>query len=242
MGYQTLRNKKHVFCETPVSYRIDEADEILSISKQYQKNVFVDLFYKFSTPHHTTINKIRNLELGEVKSFHSYNKTAPNWGNLGLQKNVSDFHIHNFDFLLEILGMPESAVSNGIDYGDQSIVITTLNYKDKFAVVESYTNLPIDSPFYVGFEVNCERGSIKFDAEYGINTREEFVIYFCDGTKEVFNLQMKDDYEQVILHIMDCLENNKKSEFLDIESAIQVIKIKDTVFKSLEAKKSIQIG
>ncbi len=233
---KALRNKKHVFCETPLSYRMDEAEEIRSISEEYQRNVFVDLFYKFSTPHHITINKIKNLELGEVRSFHSYNKTAPNWGNLGLQKNVSDFHIHNFDFLMEILGMPEAAVSNGIDFGDQSIVITTLNYKNKFGVIESYTNLPKNSPFYVGFEVNCERGSIKFDAEYGINTREEFVIYSCDGTKEVLNPQMKDDYEQVILHMKDCLENNKKSEFLDIESAMQGIKIKDAVLKSLEAK------
>ncbi|GGG59323.1 Gfo/Idh/MocA family protein [Paenibacillus radicis (ex Gao et al. 2016)] len=174
---EALKHHKHVFCETPLTYRIDEAEEILKVSKEYQRNVFVDLFFKFSTPHHITINKIKNDELGEVKSFRSYNKTAPNWGNLGLQKNVSDFHIHNFDFLLEILGMPKHLLSNGIDFGDQSIAITTLNYDNKFAIVESCTNLPANSPFYVGFEVVCEKGSIKFDAEYGMNTREEFVIY-----------------------------------------------------------------
>jgi UDP-N-acetylglucosamine 3-dehydrogenase len=239
---EALKHHKHVFCETPLSYQIDEAENILNISEDCQRNVFVDLFFKFSTPHQITINKIKNLELGEVKSFHSYNKTAPIWGNLGLQKNVSDFHIHNFDFLIEILGMPENVVSNGIDLGDQSIAITTLNYANKFAVVESYTNLPKNSPICVGFEVICEKGSIKFDAEYGINTREEFVIYYSDGSKEVLNPQMKDDYEQVILHIKDCLEHNKKSEFLDITSAIQVIKIKDAVLRSLEAKKSIHIG
>lgn len=137
---EALKHHKHVFCETPLSYQLGEAKEILKISEEYQKNVFVDLFYKFSTPHH--INKIKNLELGEVKSFSSYNRAAPNWGNLGLHKNVSDFHIHNFDFLTEVLGMPQTIASNGIDFEDQSIVITTLNYPNKFAVVESYTNLP----------------------------------------------------------------------------------------------------
>lgn len=239
---EALKHHKHVFCETPLSYQLGEAKEILKISEEYQKNVFVDLFYKFSTPHHITINKIKNLELGEVKSFLSYNKTAPNWGNLGLHKNVSDFHIHNFDFLTEILGMPQTAISNGIDFGDQSMVITTLNYPNQFAVVESCTNLPKSSPFCVGFEVICEKGSIKFNAEYGINTREEFVIYHNDGNKAVLTPQMKDDYEQVILHIKNCLENNKKSEFLDLASAIQVIKIKDAVLKSLETNKSIYIS
>lgn len=237
---EALKHRKHVFCETPLCYQIDEAENILHISEQYQRHVFVDLFFKFSTPHHITINKIQNLEFGEVISFRSYNKTAPVWGNLGLQKNVSDFHIHNSDFLIEILGMPEHVVSNGIDLGDQSVAITTLNYENKFAVVESYTNLPKNAPFCVGFEVICEKGSIKFDAEYGTNTREEFAAYYSDGSKEVLTPQMKDDYEQVIHHIKDCLECNKKSELLDITSAIQAIKIRDAVFKSLEAKNLFQ--
>ncbi|XOK61710.1 Gfo/Idh/MocA family protein [Paenibacillus elgii] len=237
---EALKHRKHVFCETPLCCQMDEAENILHTSEQYQRHVFVDLFFKFSTPHHITINKIQNLEFGEVISCRSYNKTAPVWGNLGLQKNVSDFHIHNFDFLIEILGMPEHVVSNGIDLGDQSIAITTLNYENKFAVVESYTNLPKNSPFCVGFEVICEKGSIKFDAEYGTNTREEFAIYYRDGSKEVLTPQMKDDYEQVLHHIKDCLDHNKKSKFLDITSAIQAIKIRDAVFKSLEAKNLFQ--
>ncbi len=53
-----------------------------------------------------------------------------------------------------------------------------------------------------------------------------------DDSKEVLNPQMKDDYEQVIHHIKDCMEHNKKSEYLDVTSAIQVIKIRDAVFKS----------
>ncbi|WP_058302985.1 Gfo/Idh/MocA family protein [Gorillibacterium timonense] len=239
---EALKNHKHVFCETPLSYSFAEAEEVLKLSKEVQRHVFVDLFYKFSTPHHLTINKIKNLECGQVRSFHSYNKTAPNWGNLGLPKNVTDFHTHNFDFLMEILGMPEQVASNGIDFGDESIVITTLNYPNQFAVVESYSNLPKGSPFYVGFEVNCERGSIKFDAEYGMDSKEEFVLYHSDGTKEVLTPQMQDDYEQVILHLKDCLEQGKKSEHLDMEAAMDVMKIRDAVLKSLEAKKPILLG
>lgn len=98
--------------------------------------------------------------------------------------------------------------------------------------------MPKNSPFYLGFEVVCEKGSIKFDAEYGINTREEFVIYYSDGSKEVLSPPIiKDDYEQVIHHIKDCLENNKKSEFLDISSAIQVIKDKGRRVKIFRNKK-----
>ncbi|WP_149466331.1 hypothetical protein [Paenibacillus antarcticus] len=81
-----------------------------------------------------------------------------------------------------------------------------------------------------------------FDAEYGVNPREEFVIYYSDGSKEVLNPQMQDDYEQVIHHISVCFENKKKSELLDITSSIQAINIKDAVLESLVVQRFIHIG
>ncbi|MEC0090207.1 Gfo/Idh/MocA family protein [Paenibacillus macquariensis] len=239
---EALKNNKNVFCETPLTYQLEEAEEIKKAAEAYNKDVFVDLFFKFSTPHNIAINKIKNNELGEVVSFSSYNKTAPNWGDLSLSKNVSDFHTHNFDFLLEIMGLPQEVFSNGIDLGNKSIVVTTLNYENKIAKIESYTNLPKSSPFLIGFEIICERGTIKFDAQYGEHTKEEFVIYYNDGSKEVLNPQMKDDYEEVIKHIMHCIENNEKSSYLDISSAIEAIKIKNAVLRSLEAKQFVRIG
>lgn len=234
---EALRNNKHVFCETPVSYDIEEAEKIKRVSEEYKKNVFVDLFYKFSTPHNIAINKIKNNELGDVISFSSYNKTAPNWGDLCISKNISDFHIHNFDFLTEILGLPYEVFSNGIDLGKESIIVTTLNYKNKMAIVQSYTNLPLNSPFYIGFEIICEKGTIRFAGEYGDTSKEEFVIYYNDGSNELLNLEVKDDYEEVIKHILYCMENNERSKFLNITSAIESMKIKSAILRALVSKK-----
>ncbi|WP_010274340.1 Gfo/Idh/MocA family protein [Paenibacillus senegalensis] len=85
---EALKCGKHVFCETPLTYNLDDAEQILQASDKYKRMVFVDLFFKFSPPHQIALDHTKSLELGEIKSVHSYNKTAPVWGTLGLQKNV----------------------------------------------------------------------------------------------------------------------------------------------------------
>ncbi|MEO3946276.1 Gfo/Idh/MocA family oxidoreductase [Gorillibacterium sp. CAU 1737] len=239
---EALKHGKHVFCETPLTYKQEEAEEIRRAAEQAGRHVFVDLFYKFSTPHQIAIEKVKNGELGTVKSARSHNKTAPNWGNLGLSKNVTDFHLHNFDFLLELMGMPKRVLANGIDFGEQSVAVTTLSFDEAFAVVESWSNLPKNSPFYVGFEIHGEKGLLKFDAEYGMESKEEFAFFHADGTKEVLRPVMKDDYEQALRHVLECLEGNHASPLIDLSAALQAIKVKDAVLASLAEQQAVIIG
>ncbi|PZE22262.1 Gfo/Idh/MocA family protein [Paenibacillus xerothermodurans] len=55
---ESLNNKKIVLCETPLAYERAEAEEIKKAAEENGRAVFVDLFDKFSAPHHTAINKI----------------------------------------------------------------------------------------------------------------------------------------------------------------------------------------
>jgi len=63
---EAIENGKNVFCETPVSMNTDESEKMKLVAKKYKKNIFVDLFYKFSAPHNIAINKIKNNELGKI--------------------------------------------------------------------------------------------------------------------------------------------------------------------------------
>ncbi|WZX99979.1 hypothetical protein NSQ26_11900 [Bacillus sp. FSL W7-1360] len=166
-------------------------------------------------------------------SFRSYNKTAPVWGDLGVQKNVSDFHIHNLDFMYEVIGSPEEVYSNSIDIGEQSIVRSVFKYKDKVALAESHTNLPEGSPFLVGFELVCENGTIKLEAAYAEETKERLVLYRNDGSETLLNPEVKDDYEEVIKHVRHCLDNGVKSDLLDVTQAMASLKMKDRILESL---------
>lgn len=228
-----LRNGKHIFCETPVTYCPEEAEEIKKASQQYGKNVYVDMFLKFSTPHMAAIDIVKDAELGKLISVYSYNKTSPRWGDLGLVKNVETFHIHNIDFVQEILGMPKSVTSSGIDMDGKSVVTSTFNYENEYAVLKSDSSLPECLPFGIGFELIFTGGIIQYDAVYGEYTNEEFSIIRNDSPRKVIKLDMKDDYEEVLRHVLLCLQNNEKSRLIDIGSAINSVKLKEKILKSL---------
>ncbi len=241
---KALNYNKDVFCETPISYCVKETERMAKVSNETKKKVFVDLFYKFSTPHKRAVDLIKSNQLGDLKVFKSFNMTSRVWGDLSINKNISDFHIHNYDFLLEVMPDVKSLFSSAISLGEgKSSVITTMKFEDdeKMAIIESHSDLPDNSPFFIGFELICTTGIIKFSGEYGIKSKEEFVIYHDTGEKELLKLQMKDDYEEVLLHVLDCLKNKRKSKVLDLSDSIKSLELINIVKESINTNKVINI-
>jgi len=229
-----MKNNKHIFCETPISYSVEDAQEIKEAMLKYNKNLYVDMFIKFSTPHQTAINLVKKEGLGRPHSFRSYNKTSPRWGDLSIRKNIETFHIHNIDFMCEIMGMPKSVTAAAVNYNKKSIVTSSLYYENCYAILESNSNMPYCCPFEIGFEIVFENGVIRYDAVYGEFTREECSVFENNKPREVLSLKMKDEYEEVFKHLLFCLTNNLKSELIDIENAINTVKIKKMIIDSFE--------
>lgn len=234
---KSIESGKDVFCETPLSYSSKEVEELIELSEKSGRKVFVDLFYKFSTPHKFAIDLTKEGKLGKLINFKSYNKTSAVWGDLGLEKNITDFHTHNVDFILETMGVPIKLITQGVDLDKKSIVESIFKFEEsnKIAIVESFSNLPKNSPFIVGFELMYEKGLLRFHAAYGEKTVEEFEIYYENGEKEEIELLFLDDYEEVMYHILSCQENNKKSKYLDIRSAYKTIKIIEAMKESISS-------
>ena len=227
-----LKNKKHIFCETPVTFSVNEAEEIKQASQKYSKNVFVDLFIKFSTPHNTAIKYSKEGTLGSLINMRAYNSTSPRWGDLGLKNIIMNFHNHLIDFACEITGMPESVTASGMDFDGKSIITSTLKNKDNFAVLESNSCLPESYPFSIGFELVFTKGTIRYDAIYGDYTDEKFIVFENDMPAEILKLDEKDDYEESLRHVLQCIQNDIKSPLLDIDAAINTVRVKDMILTS----------
>ena len=168
----------------------------------------------------------------------TYNKTAALWGDLSLQKNVTTFHNHMMDFVIELTGMPESVTASGIDYNNEKSIVTSSFINDGiYTVMESNSALPDGCAvnFEIGFEMLCSDGCIRFDASYGDYYHEEFSIIRSGIPREVLSIDEVNDNEEVIKHIRYCLNNGIKSELIDIENAINTVKIMEMIVKSLQA-------
>jgi predicted dehydrogenase len=230
-----LKHGKHIFCETPVAHTVDEAVAIKQAADKYGKNVFVNLFIKFSEPHRIAVEMVKNEDYGRLLGIRTYNKTSPRWGDMGLKNNVVNFHNHMMDFAIGFTGLPRSVAASGMDYGGKSSVVTSSYvHKDVYAVLESNSALPHCRPFEIGFELLCDDGIIKFDALYGDYTKEELSVVGNSKPFEIFRCEDKNDYAEAIKHIRHCMINNIKSEVIDIEHAILSVKYKEMVLNFLK--------
>jgi predicted dehydrogenase len=237
---QALKHGKHVLCETPVASTLEEALLIQKASEQYNRNVFVDLFYKFSSAHSKAIALLENSALSKVMSVSMYNKTAAVWGNLDIDHNISDFHMHNLDFSCEVLGLPQKVNTNAMEFDKASLVSTVLYYDGQIATIESSSHLPEGSPFRIGFEIICDNGSIVYSGEYGNDNRERYTVYI-NGIQKDVELDPTDDYEMVLKHVYNCINNNRKSPYLDISCAIDSLKIRSAIQASYSTGQTITL-
>lgn len=228
-----IKNNKHIFCETPVAYAASEAEAIQQAAAKYGKNVYVNLFIKFSAPHQLALSLVEKAEPGSLLSVRAYNKTSPRWGDLGLKKNIENFHNHNMDFVLALAGLPLSVIASGIDFGGKSIVTSALAYDGLYAVLESNSSLPDCCPFAIGFELLFSNGVVCYDAVFGDYPKEEFSITRKDRPREVVQLDSRDDCEETFRHVLLCLQNNTKSGLIDIEAAVKEVKLKEMILRSL---------
>lgn len=231
---KALENGKHVYCETPVSYTLEEAEEMKKYAEQYNKKVFVDLFYKFSAPHKYACDIIKSNKFGKPTVVTTYNRTPPIWGDLGLENIVLNFMLHNYDFLTEIMGMPEAVMTKGIGQDKKAHIISTLNYRNGFASVESSSLMPKEFPFSIGFSVICESGAITYEGQFGENTVEKTVVYHENGEVEEVSFSPTDEYEEAIKHVISCIKNNSLSSCISIDEAIKSLKIAIAAHESLK--------
>lgn len=237
---ESLKNGKHVLCETPVTYSVKEAEEIREYAMKYNKLVFVDLFYKFSAPHRFACEKIKSKDLGKPVSVTAYNRTPAIWGDLGMENIIMNFMIHNFDFVTEILGDPKMTMANGVGDIAKAHVNAMLEFENGFSVIESSSMMPNGFPFSIGFNVICEHGAITYNAQFSKQTTENLVLYQNDNTKENIELDSIDEYEEVIKHVIECVVNNTVSTYFSIDEAIKSLEIAEAVRDSFKYKKPVK--
>lgn len=221
---KALDSGKHVFCETPIAFSSNEAFEIKKAAERNGKNVYIDLFTKYSAPHKIGIEYAKNGKIGAIKHLYAYNKTSQVWGDLSLDKSIFTFFINNVDMVSELLGKPKSISAFGIELIKKSIIEANYGFDGAMATLISDSSLPVNSPFLIGFDIIGDKGSIRFNASFGDKAEQKMVYANGQGNNEI-EIPETDDYEEVLSHVLSCLEKGEKSNNIDIANAIEVLEI-----------------
>ncbi|HPF16538.1 MAG TPA: Gfo/Idh/MocA family oxidoreductase [Thermotogota bacterium] len=224
---KALENGKHVFCETPISYSLSEIEQMKQAARTYHKQVFVDLFIKYSDPHRYAIEKAKDQSLGKIISVNGYQRTPPNWGDMSIRQLVCDMMIHNLDFVSELLGVPNEVNAKGLETKN-SQVYATLIYKDALAMVEATSLLHRTAPFQIGFTVIFEKGSIHFTGEYGEQIHEKMDLFTPEKATKI-EIPGRNEYEVLIREVIKSVEKDTSLPSLSLESAGKAMSIADAI-------------
>src|SRR6056297_2939628 len=203
---KAVENGKHVFCETPISYDVAETEKMKQAAQAHHKQVFVDLFIKYSDPHRFAIEKANEQSLGRPVSVSCYQRTPPNWGDMTIRNLVCDMMIHNLDFCTELLDVPLEIDAKGLE-NKNSLVYATLTYKEAIAMVAATSLLQKSAPFQIGFTVFFEKGSIHFSGEYGEQVFEKMDLFSAEKTTTI-EIPGRNEYVVLIREVISSVEND----------------------------------
>ena len=230
---ETLKNGKHVFCETPVALTLEDAILMEEASKKYNKKIFVDMFIKFDGPYDILYKFVKENKYGELKALHLKRKTPPLWGSLGLDEITTKLMLHEFDFVTWLLGPSDDIISTGAQKDkDKAHVETIMNYENSFVEIQCSSMMPEYHPFTTAYEATFENGTLEYLENGYYNRTEKFLKLFTDDCQQEIELSEVDCYESAIKHVLECIEKDVPSK-LSIDEAIisleTALRVKDLI-------------
>ena len=237
----SLQAGRDVFCETPLAYNLQQAQKMQHLARKYKRNLWVNLFNKYSPPHRFARNLIKTKKMGQPRSITIYSRTPSFWENVGLDSIVLNFMLHNFDFLIELLGVPHSISARGIGEQKNAHVVATLNYSDSMASVDCSSLVPDGYPFSTGYNIVCPGGTIAYAGEFGDNPQEKTTIYHEDGSLEEISPPGPEANRAVLEKIYQARVNGQRCPELEIGAAIKSIKIALACNRALNSNCAIKV-
>lgn len=230
-----LRNGKHVFCETPICYNIEDTLAMKEAEQQYGRRILVNQFIKFDPAYKYLYETTRNEKYGKLLAFTLKRETPPLWGDLGLQSIATNLMIHELDFVTWLLGSMEAYYVWGTDgeNSEEALVRTIFHKNNVSAEIVVSSQMPTGYPFSVGYEAYFTQGKLVYQENDHMNgTVDKSLIEYTSSGKQELLLEQADPYEKSIAHSLLCLEDNTKS-IIELDYALQAIKLAIEIEKKL---------
>lgn len=222
---KALSHKKHVFCETPLTSSLEDIIAIKEAQSKYQKNVFVNLFIKFSKAHQILEDAILNHTYGELKSLYLTRKTPAIWGNLDLNHITTQLMLHEVDFITACLGIPKNIKAKGFSCKEQTAYVSAqLEYDQLDVELKGISMMPDYYPFVVSFEAIFENGVLEYTDKDTIDGEEMLLMEYTFNHKREIELSSDNSFEKTFQYVIENFDK-KINHILSIDDAIKTLNI-----------------
>lgn len=211
-----------VLCEKPMALNTADCDKMIKTSKATGKLLMIAQCLRFSDSFNMIRKFYENGKYGKLLRFSLHRMAGfPKGWFRDVERSggaLMDLHIHDLDFVLHMLGKPDSLCARG--------VIVKSGGVDDMSVNLSYKDGPI-----VDAESSWARGSwqCRMAAVFENATVEtdggDVIIYQMDKQNKILKPKNDNMYFNEIAYFAKCVKTNTRPETASIESTRETIRM-----------------
>lgn len=220
---------KNVICEIPVCLNLEDAQRMLAVSKKTGKQIFVNLFSRFSSAHRFVHENISNGEYGQILTIQAVNRSAPVWGPMKLGLDVVPLNscICDFDWLYWCLGDLSFNGIQAVEVAKSAACIDMLLSASNGARVQLTNSTLMPLPYGVKerLEISFENAAMTYEETSWCDqgNSAEFTVYDNAG-KRIIQLPECDEYYDSLSYSLERIKDGHPG-ITDFQQAIPALKI-----------------
>ncbi len=256
-----IRAGKHLFCEKPLALTYAEAQKILTTANRLGVTAQVGHCIRFWPEYQALRDFIRKGSAGKLKSLTLQRRSSLPDHSVGHWLRdpersggaAIDLHIHDTDFVLYLLGMPEAVHSVAtFDGNGPSHISTHYRYPEVEVSSEGGWNYPANWGFQMAFQAVFEKGAVEFDsgqspslvATIGNGRRKALTVKapsIGNSSTGAGNISSLGGYFNELQSFIRALEAKRPPETATLEDATQSLKVVLAELKSAQSGVSVKL-
>jgi predicted dehydrogenase len=245
----------HIICEKPFALNLASVDRMLDAVKKAGVTLMVAQVLRFF-PHYSKCRElVRGGRLGDV-FFVSASRLSemPRWADwfrdpLKSGGALFDLQVHDLDYLLNLLGVPERVFATGLqsESGAWNHVVTSLLYPEKKACIEATYRMAAGWPFTSRLRLMGTAASLEYEfrVQGNVDTLERaqnlLMMYPDGGPATRVEVEDRDPYLSELKYFVETVENGSTPQAVPVEEARTVIGVLEAAKQSLETGKSADL-
>ncbi|HEY6715360.1 MAG TPA: Gfo/Idh/MocA family oxidoreductase [Reyranella sp.] len=242
---------KHVFCETPLALRLDEARQMLDAARRADRLLQVGLLVRslVAYAHIKTVASSgrhgRPLSVATSRLGSYLHRDAPDH-KAHYSDPSTELMTFDFDFIQWVMGPPARLSASAVrtTAGVPGEISALLSYQDgRHATVVASGLMPPGFPFTVGFRALFEGAAFEHRAIFEDGPpKSTFAIFDGKAPARPVPTAARNPYQAELQRFVDCISGRADPELLDAERAIEALVLSAATQRALGEGRSIAIG
>jgi xylose dehydrogenase (NAD/NADP) len=243
VALKAIEQKKHVLIEKPMALTKQEVESITQAAKNNNVIVMEGFMYVFHPQFDFVIDFIKSGKLGKIQYAHSMfsfpiqparyyriNRSMQDGG--GTLWDIGPYAIHT---LRQVMGGHIKQVNASAKMNSHQADMSASGILEFTDQRRATFDISFECTRRSEFEIFGDQGRLKCHTVWQHENDDAIISYELDGYPPVIEkIQKGNHFDLEISHFVDCILNNKESNKLGMQDAIQQAAIMEATYKSMQ--------